>query len=358
MATSTSSSGKPTLTLPASEQVTAHGTVAVSGESYSDSFAAANPGSLYLKISDESGELYGYYPGSVDGAAGNGSDTITFQGSYADVQDIINSLTYVAAGSGGSDDIHYDIWNQAGTETTGNVPVTISNGGAGSGNGSGAGSTTTTSGGPTLNEPASETVAAGATQAVTGSYSDSTAASNPGAMYLGITDSSGTLHATNASGSVVAGSGTDNITLNADYADVNAVLESLTYTAGAGGGSDNIHFDIWNQAGVESTDSVPVSVTSGGGGGGASVTWTGAVSNNWNTAGNWSGDAVPLSGNSVIIPANTPNNATLSNATLSGETITLEGSGNSFATCGVQRRNARTRFCRRPMPGRCRSAAL
>ena len=330
---STSTSGKPSLTLPASEQVAADGTIAVSGGSYTDSFAQDNPGALYLSISDDSGALYATYPapsgGSADTASGSGSDAIMFQGSYADVQDIINTLTYVAAGSSGSDDIHYDIWNQAGTETTGSVPVTISNTGSSSGTSTGTGGLTASSG-PTLTEPASETVAAGATQAVSGSYTDGTAAGNPGAMYLGITDSSGTLYATNASGSVVAGSGTGRITLNTDYADVNAVLKSLTYTAGVSAGSDSISFDIWNQAGVETTDTVPVSITSGGSGGGSSTeTWTGAVSSNWNTAGNWSGGAVPVSGNSAIIPAGTPNNATLSNATLSGETITLEGSGNS-----------------------------
>jgi filamentous hemagglutinin len=329
----TTTSGKPSLALPASEQVAAAGTIAVSGGSYTDSFAQDNPGALYLGISDDSGALYATYPaasgGSADNASGSGSDAITFQGSYADVQDIINSLTYVAAGSGGSDDIHYDIWNQAGTETAGNVPVTISNTGSSSSASIGT-SGSTGSSGPALSEPASETVAAGATQAVSGSYSDSTAASNPGAMYLGITDSSGTLYATNASGSVVAGSGTGRITLNTDYADVNAVLKSLTYTAGVGAGSDSISFDIWNQAGVETTDTVPVSITSGASGGGSSTdTWTGAVSDNWNTAGNWSGNAVPVFGDSVIIPDDTPNNATLSNATLSGQTITLEGSGNS-----------------------------
>jgi len=328
--TGTSGSGKPSLMLPASEQVAALGTVAVSGASYTDSFAQGNSGALYLSISDDSGALYATYQaaggGAAENAAGSGSDAISFQGSYADVRDIINSLTYVAAGSGGSDDIHYDLWNQAGAETTGDVPVAISNTGSSSSGGGTGGSTG--SSGPALSEPASETVAAGATQAVSGSYSDSTAASNPGAMYLGITDSSGTLRGTDASGNVVAGSGSNSITLNTDYADVNAVLQSLTYTAGSSTGSDSIHFDIWNQAGVETTDAVPVSIT-GGGGGPSTETWTGAVSSDWNTAGNWSGDAVPVSGDSVIIPANTPNNATLANATLSGETITLERSGNS-----------------------------
>ena len=196
--------------------------------------------------------------------AGAGGNAITFQGSYADVQDIINSLTYVAPGSSGTDSIDYQIWNQAGVETTGSVPVTISgDGSGGSSSGAPIGGTTSSSG-PALSEPASETVAAGAQVAVSGSYSDSLAAGNPGALFLGISDSSGTLSATNASGAAVAGSGTNSIRLNTDYADVNAILQSLTYTAGSSGGPDSISFDIWNQAGVETTDTVPVTVTTGG----------------------------------------------------------------------------------------------
>jgi hypothetical protein len=333
MASSSSNSGNPTLTLPASEQVKTDGTVAVAGASYTDSFAEDNPGSLYLSISDDSGDLYGYYPnGAASDMAGAGDNTITFQGSYADVEAIIDSLTYVASGSSGSDSIAYQVWNQAGVETTGSVAVTVTGSGGGtSSTGGSEGPTTgaTTSSTPTLSEPASETVAAGATEAVSGSYSDSFAASNPGSLFLSISDSSGTLSATNASGAVVAGSGTNSISLNTDYADVNAILNSLTYTASTSGGSDSISFDIWNQAGVETTDTVPVTVTTGvSGGGGSTETWTGAVSSAWNTAANWSGDAVPISGNTVIIDGDTPNTAILSDATLTGETITLEGSGN------------------------------
>jgi hypothetical protein len=330
MATSSSNSGNPTLTLPASEQVNTDGTVAVASASYTDSFAQDNPGSLYLSITDDSGDLYGYYPnGAASDIAGAGDTSITFQGSYTDVEAIINSLTYVASGSSGTDSIAYEVWNQAGVETTGSMPVTIS--GDGTSGSSHPTANPTTGSTPALSEPASETAAAGATEAVSGSYSDSFAASNPGSLFLSISDSSGTLSATNASGAVVAGSGTNSISLNTDYADVNAILDSLTYTAGSSSGSDSIGFEVWNQAGVETTDTVPVTVTTGvstGGGGGVTETWTGAVSSAWNTAANWSGDAVPTSGDTVIISGDTPNEATLSNATLTGETITLEGSGN------------------------------
>ena len=329
MASGSTSTSDPALQLPSYEQVVSDGTVAVSGARYSDSFAAANPGVLYLGISDASGLLYGFYPaGGGTAAPGSGSDSIVFQGSYADVEAIVSSLTYVATGSAGSDQIQYDIWNQAGVQTTGDVPVSIG-GTAASGD---SGTQAAAPNSPALTEPAGETIAAGGVVSVSGSYSDSFAAGNSGAMYLGISDASGTLRATNAAGQAVAGSGTDSIVLNADYADVNAVLKSLTYTAGGAAGSDSIQFDLWNQAGVETTDTVPVAILSSGGGGAPmSETWTGAVSGDWNTAANWSGDAVPVGGDSVIIPGAIANTPTLSNATLSGETITLAGGTVDFS---------------------------
>lgn len=82
---------------------------------------------MYVGISDGSGLLSGYYPGSGGevAVAGSGGHAITFSGSYADVQDIMNSLTYVANVGSGTDDIHYDVWNQAGVETDDDVPVTV-----------------------------------------------------------------------------------------------------------------------------------------------------------------------------------------------------------------------------------------
>ena len=188
-----------------------------------------------------------------------------------------------------------------------------------------SGSTSATD--PALQLPSYEQVVSDGTVAVTGvTYTDSFAAANPGSLYLSITDSSGTLNAINAAGQPVAGSGTNSIALNADDTDVNAILNSLTYTAGSAAGSDSIAVTIWNQDGVETVNTVPVTITAGGGDPPPlAETWTGAVSSDWNTAANWSGDAVPAGGDSVTIAGGTANAPTLSNATLSGETITLSG---------------------------------
>lgn len=176
---------------------------------------------------------------------------------------------------------------------------------------------------PELTLPSLEQVTAASTFDIAGvSYNDSFAAGNPGQLFLGISDSNGMLSAADSAG-VVPGSGTSSIGLSVSYSDFEAILSSLSYTAAATPGSDSIRFDIWDQAGVETIGTIPVTVGSSTA---TTETWTGAVSSDWNTPGNWSGGAVPVRGGNVIIPAGTPNNATLSNATLTGETITVSGS--------------------------------
>jgi len=173
-----------------------------------------------------------------------------------------------------------------------------------------------------LTLPSLEQVTAAGTIGIAGiSYHDSFAAGNPGQLFLGISDSIGKLSATDSAG-VVPGSGTNSIGLSVSYSDLEAILSSLTYTAAATPGSDSISFDIWDQAGVETAGTIPVTVASTTT---TTETWTGAVSSDWNTPGNWSGGAVPVHGDSVIIPSGTPNTATLSDATLTGETITVSG---------------------------------
>ena len=263
-----------------------------------------------VSVSAASGTL------SMNGATGSGTDSLTFTGSNAQVNADLATLTYTPAAGTSSDAVQviaYIDYPSAVASAERFVPVSVN-----------------ASSGPALNEPAAETVAAGGSVAVSGSYTDSFAESNPGSMYLGISDSSGTLLADySGSGGTVAapGSGSDSIVFNGSYQDVEQILNNLTYVAGAAG-SDNIQFDIWNQAGVRTTDTVPVTI-SGSSGGGTTETWTGAVSSDWNTAANWSGNAVPTAGDTVMIFGNTPNDATLSNATLNGETVILQRSGNS-----------------------------
>ena len=54
----------------------------------------------------------------------------------------------------------------------------------------------------------------------------------------------------------------------------------------------------------------------------ATKTWTGAVSTDWNTAGNWSPAGAPLSGDDAVIPANLANYPVI-NGTIAIKTITM-----------------------------------
>ena len=215
--------------------------------SYLDVFASQNPGMLFLSITDQSGTLSAS-TASGQAAPGSGTNAITLSTTYDNVNAILNSLSYTASSNPAvtSDTVRYDVWDQAGIETQASTGISTGNGSSG--------------GSPQLNEPGYVSVAAGGTVAVSGSYNDSFAAGNPGKLYLGITDSAGTLSATDASGNSVAGSGSSSIGLSTDYVDLNAILASLHYTADAAGTSDSISFDVWNQAGVETGWSTAVSV--------------------------------------------------------------------------------------------------
>jgi len=60
----------------------------------------------------------------------------------------------------------------------------------------------------------------------------------------------------------------------------------------------------------------------------ASATWTGAVSTNWNVAGNWSNNTIPSSSTNITIPSNLSRYPVISLANANAATITLSsGSG-------------------------------
>ncbi|HUB14398.1 MAG TPA: family 16 glycosylhydrolase [Acetobacteraceae bacterium] len=140
----------------------------------------------------------------------------------------------------------------------------------------GATSATTTSGGSTTGStthaptpdarsiivPASEKVAAGATAAIAGvSVSDAWAAGNAGTMALNVWDNSGTLSI--AGKTFGPGDGPAGGMLRGTLAQINADLASLSYRAPGTGGTDTITIDVWNQAGVEATEQIAVTVSGG-----------------------------------------------------------------------------------------------
>lgn len=76
----------------------------------------------------------------------------------------------------------------------------------------------------------------------------------------------------------------------------------------------------------------------------AQKTWTGATSNVWNFAGNWSPSGIPIATDNVIIPSGTTNSPTVSGSTggvcnnltvNSGATLTISGTSGSSTTLTV-----------------------
>ncbi len=109
--------------------------------------------------------------------------------------------------------------------------------------------------------PASETVAAGATLAIAGvSINDPWAAAAPGTMALNIYDKTGTI---TIAGQTFGPGGTHGSVgmIVATEAQINADLAGLTYTAGATAGTDTLSVNVWNQAGVDVTKTIPITVT-------------------------------------------------------------------------------------------------
>ncbi len=138
-----------------------------------------------------------------------------------------------------------------------------------SGNGSGGGTPTPTppptpppaATGPAITVPAGASVAAGATTTIGGvTIADSFAASNSGSMVLNLSAGSGLLTITDASGIKAAGSGTHAITFVGTLAQLTTELAHLSYTAGSTGGTDSIVVDVWDQAGLEQTKAIAITV--------------------------------------------------------------------------------------------------
>jgi Ca2+-binding RTX toxin-like protein len=89
------------------------------------------------------------------------------------------------------------------------------------------------------------------------SVADAFAASNPGSMALNVSAGSGFITMGN-----LPGSGTHSISVSGSLAQINADLASLSYTAPSTGGVDSITIDVWDQAGIEATKGIGITVAS------------------------------------------------------------------------------------------------
>ena len=108
------------LTTPASESVAAGGTVAVSGVSVSDPWAAAAPGTMTLNVSDTGAGTI-----AMAGHTATSSGRISVTGTLAQLNADLAGLSYTAGNGQGADTITVDVLNQAGVEATKTINVTV-----------------------------------------------------------------------------------------------------------------------------------------------------------------------------------------------------------------------------------------
>jgi serralysin len=250
----------PVVTVPATASTTTNGTIAISGVSIADPWAAGNPGSLVLTVSASAGSI-SMADASGNKLAGSGTGTIQVSGTLAQLNAELATLKYTAAS--GSASITVDVWDQAGVEGNKALEVSVS----------AASSTPPTSGGssssgtaaspnPVITVPASETIAPGGKVAISGvSVTDAWAAGAPGTLALNVTATDGTVTMLGTNGSTLTGSGTSAIHISGTLAQINSELATLSYTAGSATGSGSVTVDVWDQGGVEATKSVGVSIT-------------------------------------------------------------------------------------------------
>jgi hypothetical protein len=113
-----------------------------------------------------------------------------------------------------------------------------------------AGPVATPAPGPHLVVPTAAGATAGTTNLVNAAQvTDAFAAANPGSMFLSVGDATGALSMTGPNGTALPGSGSHTISFSGTFAQVNAALATLGYTAITTPGGDNITIDIWDQAG-------------------------------------------------------------------------------------------------------------
>ena len=85
-------------------------------------------------------------------------------------------------------------------------------------------------------------------------------------MALNVTTTGGAVTMTDSSGNAVSGSGTNAIHLNGTLAQLNAELATMNFVAPNAAGTGNVSVNVWNQAGVQTTQSTTINVAAATGG--------------------------------------------------------------------------------------------
>ena len=112
------------VTVPASETVATSGTVALTGVSIADAWAATASGTLALNVTATDGTVTML---GANGSAltGSGTSAIHVSGTLSQIDAELSTLTYTAGSATGNGSVTVDIWDQGGVEATKSVAVTI-----------------------------------------------------------------------------------------------------------------------------------------------------------------------------------------------------------------------------------------
>ncbi len=114
----------PAIATPAAESVTAGATLAISGVSVADLYAAVTPGTLALNLTASGGTLDMIGANGLP-VAGSGTGAISVAGTLAQINADLARLSFTAGGGTGTGSISVNVWDQAGMESTVAIPVAI-----------------------------------------------------------------------------------------------------------------------------------------------------------------------------------------------------------------------------------------
>jgi hypothetical protein len=238
------------LTAPSSETLASGASIALQPVNVSDTWAASQSGSMYAFIWDTTGNTF-----SISGQSTATSLTLT--GSLSQINADLATLQYNATSSAASDTISIAIANQAGTNVTENIAVTIGSvAPSGSGSTAGSGSSSGSTAPQAIKLP-------GTSSTTTENVSNATITANSGnqILFIGgthdaaiLTGGKETVTANGGYNTITTGAGNDTITIGGTDNAVNAGAGANSITddgsintivmPAAGHGMDNIYGSV------------------------------------------------------------------------------------------------------------------
>jgi hypothetical protein len=236
------------VTAPGSANVALGASQAIAGVVISDDWAQHHAGYMALNVSSTRGTISMTDAGG-HAVAGSGTNGIHVSGTFDQLNAMLQTLNYDAPDTtGGTDSVRVNVWNQAGVNVTRYVSITNPS--------------------PydyhdlSLNNPSGVVMDAGGAIQLAGiSINDEWARHHVGQMALNLNVSKGTISMRDANGNEVAGSGTHSIHVSGTYDQLTKELASLGYHAPDAAGSDKLSVNVWNQAGVNVTNTVAINAS-------------------------------------------------------------------------------------------------